>query len=81
MVPSICYTGVGQGGYRVEPVGVKDALAALGHRDRPLAAHLVGPVLPLWLDPLLEQVEVCTLRQRARRFYVVVQAANIGQSG
>ena len=67
------------GAHRVEPVGVERLFAAgaFGDEDGPLAAMLAGGVLPLGLDALLEQVEVCVGPQPARRLDVVVQTAPI----
>eukprot|EP00208_Stichococcus_sp_RCC1054_P006196 CAMPEP_0206140114 /NCGR_PEP_ID=MMETSP1473-20131121/8362_1 /ASSEMBLY_ACC=CAM_ASM_001109 /TAXON_ID=1461547 /ORGANISM="Stichococcus sp, Strain RCC1054" /LENGTH=124 /DNA_ID=CAMNT_0053534129 /DNA_START=261 /DNA_END=635 /DNA_ORIENTATION=- len=60
---------------RVQPELVQELLAvaaAARHQDSPFAAGLALRVLPLGLDALLEQVEICPRAQPAGRLDVVV---------
>lgn len=65
--------------HRVQPELVQQLLVAARDQNGPLAAILAGFVLPLWLDTLLEKVEVCAWLQPAGWLDVVVQAASARQ--
>jgi hypothetical protein len=66
-----------KGTYRVQPHHVQLRLGSwpLWDWHGPLATCLASGVFPLGLNPLLEQVEVCSWREPAGWLDVVVQAA------
>ena len=59
--------------HRIQPEGVQHLLVLIGNHRLPRTTHLVGTVLPLWLNAGFEAMEVRPYHQLAGGDHVVIQ--------